>query len=503
MRDRQLVLITASLGCALTIFDTNLVGVILPSLVNDLGADYAQMTWVQSSFLLSFASLLMAAGALSDRFGRRRVFVYGLYLFGLSALACSLAPAMSVLIAARAVQGVGAAFLLAPALAIIGHTFRDPEDSIKAWAMWGSLMGLTMVTAPLISSLAGDLFGWRSAFLSMVVICGALVVVVPKVIQETRGDIKGSFDWVGAFAFCLTMFAWTWTLISGSENGWVDPQTLMVAVFGCIATVAFVRVESGKERPMLDLNLFRSGRFVGAIIAMLGYAGTAQVMAALLPLYLQRGMGVSFLWTGLALLPFSVAMFLLPSLARRLSGRLDSAWLLGSGLLVIGAGNFWLSLAASMGNPVWSFIGMGILGVGGGLINGETQKAILGSLPVARQGMGSGISTTARFFGVLVGFTGLSTVMAVGVRRQLQESSCGPGTFDCTQLDEVFQSVITGQGSEITAQMSVSPVTVYLNGFADLFLCAGAIAVAAALLCVGLSSRERSTSVEPAPAEEI
>ncbi|SFM26783.1 MFS transporter [Marinobacter zhejiangensis] len=503
MNNRPLVLLTASLGCALTIFDTNLVGVVMPSLAADLGADFAQTTWLQSSFLLSFASLLMASGALSDRFGRRRIFLIGLYLFGLSALACSAAPSMGVLIAARAVQGVGAAFLLAPALAIIGHTFRNPEESVKAWATWGSLMGLTMVMAPLISSFVGDLLGWRWAFLSVVAISGALLVAVPKVIAESRGEHGGAFDWSGAAVFCLTMLAWTWALISGSQNGWGHLQTVAAATVGCLGIAVYVRVELGKERPMLDLNLFRSSRFVGAVIAMLGYAGTAQVMAALLPLYLQKGMGISFLWTGIALLPFSVAMFLLPSLARRLSGRWDSSWLLGAGLLVIGAGNVWLSFAATSGNFAWSCIGMAILGMGGGLINGETQKAILGSLPLAKQGMGSGISTTARFFGLLVGFTGLSTVMAVGIKSRLQESVCASSPVECLALNEAFQRVFAGQGGEVVAQVPVSAASVYLQGFGDLFLFAGVTAMVAAVLCVGLSARESTSAVRSLGVEDL
>jgi MFS family permease len=502
VKNGQAVLFTASFACALTIFDTNLIGVVLPSLVADLGAGFAQMTWIQSSFLLSFASLLMASGALSDRFGRRRMLLLGLSLFGGSALVCSVAPVTALLVVARATQGAGAAFLLVPALATIGHSYRAPRESVKAWTTWGSVMGFTMVTAPLVSSLVGDQIGWRWAFLRMVLISGALVIAVPKVIKKDRGERAGPFDWSGALTFSLAMSAWTWALISGSQSGWGHPLTMLSAATGCLGTVVFLRIENGKERPMLDLSLFRSGRFVAAVIAMLGYAGTAQVMAALLPLYLQNGLGVSFLWVGIAVLPFSIAMFLLPSVSRRLSGRWGTARLLRSGLLVISAGNLWLWFAATSGSFIASCVGMAILGAGGGLINGETQKAILGSIPRAKQGMGSGISTTARFMGLLMGFTGLSSVLALGIKARLRQQLCDERLTECPVLLGEFQRVLTGQYIEVMDPPGAPELSVYLQGFGDVFLVAAIIAFSSVLVFIALDTRVAPEGQQPSEALE-
>jgi predicted MFS family arabinose efflux permease len=349
-------------------------------------------------------------------------------------------------------------------------------------------MGFTMVTAPLVSSLVGDLLGWRWAFLSMVLISGALIIAVPKVIRMDRREDSGPFDWSGALTFCLAMFAWTWALISGSQSGWGHPLTILSAASGCLGTVVFLWIENGKEKPMLDLNLFRSGRFVGSVIAMLGYAGTAQVMAALLPLYLQNGLGVSFLWVGVAILPFSIAMFLLPSVSRRLSGHWGSARLLRSGLLVISVGNLGLWFAATTGSFIASCAGMAILGAGGGLINGETQKAILGSIPIAKQGMGSGISTTARFMGLLMGFTGLSSVLAFGIKARLRQQLCDARLTECPLLQGEFQRVLTGQNTEVMARPGSPEITVYLQGFGDVFLMAAIIAFLSVLAFIALGT---------------
>lgn len=495
----QGLLFTASASCALTIFDTNLVGVILPSLVSDLGADFSQMAWVQSSFLLTFASLLLFAGAMADRYGRRRVLLVGLWLFGCAALASSLAPNISLLIGARAVQGVGAALLLAPALSTIGHRFRLQDEAIKAWSTWGSIMGLTMVIAPLLSSLAGYLLGWRSAFFVFVPICVTLIIAVPRTIDADKPSGSHAFDWVGAICFSLSMLLWVWGLINGPQAGWTSHHSLIVFTLGMITLVAVVAIELRQANPMLHLRLFKSGRFVGAVVAMLGYAGAAQVMAALLPLYLQRGMGVSFLWTGFALLPFAITMFLFPPLGRRLSLRLQSHHLLGIGLVTISVGDLWLALAATSSNPVWFFIGMSILGAGGGLINGETQKAILGTVPKERTGMASGISTTARFFAMLVGYAGLSSVLALGVKSRLQDHLCISGGDSCAALPDALEWVVTGRF--ITDHVSMGGLeeavvlASYRGGFADLFLAAATVALLSALLTVGLSIIGRESRV--------
>lgn len=491
MKRQALLLITSS-ACALTIFDTNLVGVILPSLVAGLDGDYSQMTWVQSSFLLSFASLLMVSGALSDRYGRRRMLNIGLYIFAGAVLACSLAPAMDFLIAARMVQGVGAALLLAPALSIIGHSFREQREAVAAWALWGRLMGLTMVVSPLLSSAVGYLFGWRWAFGVLAFVCAILILTVPKVIKESRAGPVGQFDWLGALLFCLTLLAWTWGLINGPEAGWMSRPVVLSALVGMIGLSVFIRIELCQRRPMLDLRLFKLPRFLAAVVAMLAYAASAQVMAALLPLYLQRGLDISFLWIGCALLPFSLGMFLGPSLTRHFASRWDSLHLLAAGLAIIALGNTGLFRAAQTGGLAECLVSMAILGAGGGLINGETQKAILGALPKEQAGMGAGISTTARFFGMLVGYAGLSSIMAIGIKTRLQTQLCAAESQHCSFLQELLDQALTGPGNGPLLGPSYGDLAqkAYHGGFSDLFLCAAVIAALAAVVCISLNGKE-------------
>lgn len=497
----QAVLLTASAVCALTIFDTNLLGVITPMLVVDLGVDFSHMAWVLSSFLLSFASLLLVAGALADRYGRQRTLLVGLWVYGGAALASSLAPDIELLIAARTLQGAGAAFLLAPALAIIGQTFRTPENAVKAWAVWGSIMGLTMVLAPLLSSLAGAWWGWRWALGMLAPICAVLVFLVARLIAESTSPRQHSFDWLGAILFSLTMLAGSWSLIRGPEVGWDSEQVLWPLLLGGLMSGGFVWHELTRVGPMLQLRLFGSPAFIGAVAAMLGYAAAAQVMAAFLPLYLQHGLGVSVAWTGIALLPFAMAMLVFPLVGRHLSARLESRQLLGLGLVIIALGNWGLSNAVESANPTFFFISMACLGAGGGLINGETQKAILSTVSTDSVGMASGISTTARFLAMLMGYAGLSSVMLTGVREQLQESLCAG--LNCWLEPALVTATATGDFVKSEYGGSAVPHSIamlgYQSGFSALFNVAGAVALMAAcavLLLMRRGERQERSVIE-------
>jgi MFS family permease len=158
----------------MTVLDTNVVAVVLPTIARDLGASFAEVEWVVSTYVLCFAALLLPAGSIADRFGRRKVFVGGIGLFALASLLCGAAPSAPALCLARSAQGAGAAFLLAPALAIIGHAFHDEAERARAWAIWGGIMGLTMVLAPIVGGVIAYGLGWRWAFYVNVPVCALL-----------------------------------------------------------------------------------------------------------------------------------------------------------------------------------------------------------------------------------------------------------------------------------------------------------------------------------------
>ncbi|MBN7796095.1 MFS transporter [Parahaliea mediterranea] len=480
-RQRGLLLSTSAI-CGLTILDTNLVSIVLPQIMVEMGEGDSQMVWVMSSFLLVFSSLLLPAGALADRVGRRSLLVAGLLVFGGGALACSFASSIFTLCLMRGVQGAGAALLLIPALATIADTFFAPDEATRAWGTWGAVMGLSMILAPLLSALVGHALGWRWAFRVVVPLCVGLILAVKRLVPVERRRAYSDFDWRGCLLFFVSMFAWVWLLIQQPRTGW-SSTALLAAAIGVLGLWLFTRTERAIRAPMMDLRLFGSPAFVGAVVAMIGYSAAAQVMMALLPLYLQIGQGVPFHLSGTAVLPFALSMFLFPYAARRLSGMLLSHHILCLGLLIIALGNLILARFATATSLPAVFAGMAVLGAGGGLINGETQKAIMAAAPGARRGMASGLSTTSRFVAMLAGYAALSAVLAEGVEVELHAQLCSGLREACAVSREITSATVTGRFVAPEARGMVDPeiaIRSYRAGFESLYITAAVIALISA-----------------------
>ena len=497
------ILLTASVGCAMTVLDTNIVAIILPTVARRLHADFADVEWVISTYVLCFASLLLPAGAVADRFGRKRVFLCGIGLFACASLFCGAAPTASALYAARAFQGIGAAFLLAPALAIIGHAFSDPAERAHAWSIWGGMMGVTMVLAPILGGVIAFVLGWRWAFYVNIPICIGLGCAVLALVPESRDDHARRLDPGGIVFFAGAMFGVTWGLIQGQAHGWLSASAIAGFAGGLLSFLCFHRVETRQVRPMLDLALFRSAPFIGAVLAMFAYAATAQVMASLLPLYLQNGLGRPPLYAGISMLPFALGMLILPQIGRRLGHFLTSRQILALGLGVVSAGDLVTAWAAASGHAGFVILGMAVLGSGGGLLNGETQKAIMGAVPKDRSGMASGISTTARFSGILLGFATLSAVLAIVGRGTLLLQAKRGLMQDPATAHEFASFVVAGNisaalrlvgGGKESFAIQVAQHG-YGTGFAAALFCA-AIAAAVASVAVAILMRERPVDTE-------
>lgn len=491
------VLALASAGCALTVLDTNVVGIVLPAIARGLHASFAGIEWVVSAYVLLFAALLLPAGAIADKHGRKRVFLVGIAVFGLASLACGLAGSAITLALARACQGVGAAFLIAPALAIIGHRFHTERDRAHAWAIWGSVMGLTMVLSPIIGGLISSTYGWRWAFYINVPICIALLATVPAIVEDSRDPHPRPLNLAGMALFVLGMLGVTSALILGPGKGWTSNAVTARWLGGIGMFALFVLAEQRNEQPMLDLGLFRRPSFVGAVTAMFAYAASAQVMASLLPLYLQGAQGHAPLAAGIAMLPFALAMLLFPRVGRWLGTHGNGYQVLTLGLLLVGFGNALMVHAAWHGGHAALVAAMAILGAGGGLLNGETQKAVMVNVPPQRAGMASGISTTSRFAGILLGFSGLGALLASGTRAALASD---PRLRGLLLSNELIDRIVAG---DVDLRPSVIPMgdwptflqqvrQDYGHAFADVFLLAALIAGTAANIVFWTMRRRRA-----------
>jgi EmrB/QacA subfamily drug resistance transporter len=492
-------LLVASTGCAMTVLDTNIVAIVLPNIARDLNASFAQIEWVISAYVLCFASLLLPAGAIADRYGRKRVFLAGIAGFAIASLFCGLASSPSLLFIARALQGVGAAFLLAPALAIIGHAFHEERERDTAWAIWGGMMGLTMVLSPLLGGVIASLAGWRWAFFVNLPICLALAAATARCIVESRNEAACKLDPAGITLFAASMLGITSALIHGQEQGWTTVGTLARFAGGLVALTLFAFAETGHREPMLDLTLFRQRRFIGAILAMFSYAGCAQVMASLLPLLLQNGFALTALQAGGAMLAFALAMLIFPHVGRRLGARLAGYQILALGLGVVAAGNFLAAAGAYSMSLPFLFSGMFVLGTGGGLLNGETQKAIMGSVPPHRAGMASGISTTSRFSGILLGFAVLSGVLATSARGLLASANSSRPFSNAVVAGDLPRALAMIPAASRTSAGHMAQQA-YSTGFATALMVAGVCSAVAAVIVLGLM-RHRAIMAQAATNE--
>ncbi len=486
----RLTLLTASGVCSLIVLDTNIVAVTLPTIARDLGANFADIEWVVSAYMLAFAALLLPAGSIADRFGRQKTLMCGLGIFILASIGCGAAPNALFLDIARAIKGVGAALLLTSALASIGHTFHDEIERAKAWAFWGACMGVAMTAAPTLGGLITEYIGWRWIFYLNLPVGLFLMAMVWRAVPESRDPQSARLDPWGSLAFSASLLCLIWGLIEANRIGWSNPVTYARLIGGAVLLGLFVVIERVQQRPMVDLQLFRHPRFIGALLGMFFYAGCAQVMMTLLPFYLQNGLGFSAIASGLGMLPFAVTMLIFPRIGVRLARRCAPATIMAAGLTLVGSGNLLSAWALSSGGYAVFALAIAVTGAGAGLLNGDTQKNIMACVPRERTGMASGMSTTMRFSAIVLGIGVYGALLASHTEQLLRDSLLAKGGQWLDHAQEIASRVVAG---DMTAAMNLLPEAAralieplarqaFLGGFSVLLWVAGLLSLSGALV---------------------
>ena len=482
------VLLCVSGVSFMIMLDANVVAVSLPAIARSLGSTFSDIEWVVSAYILAFAACLMPMGALADRFGRRRVLLLGLALFTFASLLCGLAPGAASLNAARALQGVGAALQLSAALAVLGHEFRGAARA-RAFAFWGSVIGVAVALGPLAGGAITSSIGWRWVFFINVPIGAALLLLGASAVEESRDPHAQRMDLAGMVLFGSGLFAMIWGLIDANADGWGGHATLLRFGLGAVLLAAYAAAELVQARPMVDFALFRRRTFLGSSIAMLGFAASAQVMLTYLPLYLQNAFGFDAAAAGLRMMPFALPLFIVPRVAAALAARVSGRGLLTAGLLVTAAGNALTAwLVGEQAGYLAVAAGMALTGCGAGLLNGETAKVSMSVIPPERGGMASGIGATLRFTGLVVGITALGAVLIDRTRSHFAASLSGLGA-GLPPLHALVSRVVSG---DLPGALAGLPPSVaqrlqhiardsFAAGFSTVLMCAAGIAAVAAL----------------------
>jgi EmrB/QacA subfamily drug resistance transporter len=399
--------------CATTfmlLVDITIVNVALPSVQRQLHASLTGLQWVVDAYAVSLAALILTAGALADRFGRKLVFCLGIVLFTVASLLCGVAWNIAALDAARALQGIGGAALFATALALIGAEFQGPAR-MSAIAIWGATVGFSVAAGPLFGGIITDSLSWRWIFFVNIPVGAAALALAVRAVRESRDPGAQRVDVAGLATFSAALFLIVYGLLRGNNAGWGSAQILGTLIGGVALLGAFLVVEVRQERPMLDVSLFRRPAFVGVQAATFCLGAGMFALFPFISIYLQDVDGFSPLGAGLRFLPITAFVFFVPLVTRKRAAGVELWLLLGGSLAIIAVGLALLEIV-SVGSD-WTVLlaGFVVAGVGIGLANPTIAGAALRVVDPSRTGMASGISNTCRVGGLAVGVAALGVLL--------------------------------------------------------------------------------------------
>jgi EmrB/QacA subfamily drug resistance transporter len=409
----RLLLAATILASSLAFIDGSVVNVGLPAVAKSLGVGGALLPWVINAYLLPLTALLLFGGAAGDRFGRRRLLIIGILIFGLASAACAAAPNLPVLLAARAAQGAGAALLLPNSLAVLGGAFSGAArgQAVGVWAAVGAMAG---AIGPVLGGWLIDTSGWRAIFLINLPIAAGAILLTMRAVAESRDEQRAPLDWLGAALATLGLGALTWGLTEGAGPGGWSPQALALAGAGAALLVAFLVAEHRKgEVAMLPLAMFASRDFVGLTLLTLLDYGALGGLLVLIPYELIGAGRYTATAAGAALLPFPILMALASPQLGALAGRIGARLPLGVGSLVVAVGLF-LALRIGPGFDVWTDVlpALVVIAIGMSGVAAPLTTAVLSSVDARHTGSASGLNSAVARAGGLVATALLGGVLA-------------------------------------------------------------------------------------------
>jgi EmrB/QacA subfamily drug resistance transporter len=406
-------------GMAITILN-----VAIPDLIRELGADASDLQWIFATYGIVFAGVVVTGGAAGDRFGRKRVLDAGLVVFGAAALSGAFAPSPGLLIAARAVMGLGAAMLMPGTLSIITSVF-PPEERTKAIGIWSGVGGLGFIIGPPIGGILLTHFWWGSVLLVNVPVVVIALLAGARLVPDSRDPARTPLDLGGAALSTLALSALVFAFIEAPSNGWASPLVLAAVAIAAAGFAVFVGWELRRPHPMLDVRLFRQATFTApALVITFGFFVTWGLLF-LLPQFLQLVEGRSALWVGMVLSVISITWCVsatsIPIVIRRVGERSVMA----AGLIVTAAGVACLFGVDSAASTVWVIVGLCTIGLGMGAVTTPATSMLVADLPPEKAGVGSAMNDLTREFGTAFGVAVLGTVVAFRYSGRLADVTAG------------------------------------------------------------------------------
>jgi EmrB/QacA subfamily drug resistance transporter len=473
---------------ALISLDNTIVNVALPTLQEVLGATTAELQWVVDAYSVIFAGTLLLAGSLGDRFGRRRALVIGLVIFGAGSLVAGFATSADILIACRAVMGIGGAFIMPSTLSILVQVFTEPRERAQAIGIWAAVAGAAVAIGPILGGLLLEVTSWHAIFWVNPPLVVLALLATLALVPESRDPSKPRLDPLGAVLSTIGIIAFVVTVIEVPDQGF-SAVTVGSTITAIVFITAFVWWERKAPRPLLPMSLFTNRLFTVAIITVALVYGALMGVMFFLPQFLQLVQGNSPLQSGVAMLPAAGGLFLASLFSPRWAERFGTRRIVVSGLLLVVVG---LALAAYLtADSAYIHVGasLGLMGLGLGMVLPQATNAVLASVPRERAGMGSAVNDGVGELGGSLGVAILGSLLSLGYRNEIQQQITAAGdaiaSIPANVVDAVRESLAAGSlaVAQLPADMATPIRQVAGNAFVSGMTTA--LMVAAAIVAVG------------------
>jgi EmrB/QacA subfamily drug resistance transporter len=396
-------LAVACLATAMLMLDIAVINTALSHIAHDLNSGLTGLQWIIDAYTLTLATIVLSAGALADRLGRRLIFAWGIAIFTASSLVCALSSTILVLDLARAVQGIGAAFMFATSLALISATFSEPGDRAKAFAAYGATIGAAFAIGPLVGGLLTSGVSWRAVFYINVPLGLFALLATRMWVEESRDPHPRRLDWPGQITLCASLFLLVLALLRGNLDGWGSPLIVAELIGGVALLALFILIQARSRAPMLPLGFFRRPAFSGAQIAAFAISASFFAIYLYLTLYLQEVLHLSAVGSGLVYLPGTVLMFIISGASAPLVERTSPGLMISGGLALVAAGLALMSIVTATSSWTLVLPGELLASIGTGLFNPALSAVALGALPERHGGLAAGVNDTFRNTGIALG----------------------------------------------------------------------------------------------------
>ena len=510
MQRKPLILGSLLLAAFAINLDTTIVNVALPTLVRELHASTTELEWIVDAYNLVFAALVLGAGNLGDRVGRKGVLLAGLGVFGVATIAGGLGTSPGELIAARAVMGLGAALIFPATLSLLTNVFTERGERARAIGLWGATAGVGIAVGPIVGGWLLEQFSWSSVFFALAPVAALGALLVMASVPTSRDPEAPPADRAGVGLSTAAMALLIYTIIEAPNHGWASAGSVVGFVVALGLFGAFVAWELRARAPMLDMGLFRNLRFSAASGAVTVAFFSLMGFIFLVTLYFQFLKGYGPLSTGVRLLPVATTVGITSVVGTKLALRSGTKLVVAGGLVALAAGLAWTSSASASTSYLTIAGQMVLIGAGIGLTGAPATESIMGAVPAAKAGVGSAINDATRILGATLGVAVIGSVYASVYASRLDSAIAGKlppstaavahqsvgGAFEtATQLD-------AGHHTALASTLHQAASSAFFDGFSVACLVAAAVAVAGAVMAAVLIPAQPPQPSAESPRQE-